>query len=714
VTENGCGELLDLVELIHTPGRRKWRAVLKRIAKIAKADEAFLIQKEGNHLLCHASSSKLLSICRTLKSDTVALKTIENAMPLNIENYPDSELAHDSWIKLGLGSIISIPVGHNGEIYGALQVTSFNRKLDSDRISFELLTRIARILSLKFQEDLEREKYGKGIAVILKQMEFIHQNSLPKGYKDRRFEQWIKGYIRKILRTTSADAISFLLPEYEIYIAQSSAKETDPVIVYNFKNLPESLIALKLWKQKSKDVTIVQSNGTHKDLSADFANDNRIQSALFLPITINNQLMGIFAFGFSFPEKPTRGHRILLQSIAMHLILAIETSRNLHKFNSMLTETEERFIESFVLMMEARDFYTKGHSQRVAAYAKCIGEALNMDQKECSMLYIAGILHDVGKMGIPDAVLLKPGKLTEEEFKIMRHHPEFSYQIIKNIGRFRAISEYVLYHHERCDGSGYPKGLTCKQIPLGARILAIADVFDAITTQRPYRSALSLQEAHQFFMQSEGKFDMEILKRAFKSLERAYHKQNRTTPFRDFMPSIIDEIRTEMFRCDFMTGLLNRAAFLQQIKKLINESVRFVVFYVDIMNLSLINYRYSMEVGDRVILFTAEALKATGFAEHLSRTEPDVFCFVYTQREQPEELAVALQKHVKEYVVSRLKEVEMGLNSWNQTIDFYVSFSEYTPGKTPEDMMFECQRRKREIKRLLEGKDVSEHGDGLF
>ncbi len=119
-------------------------------------------------------------------------------------------------------------------------------------------------------------------------------------------------------------------------------------------------------------------------------------------------------------------------------------------------------------------------------------------------MYIAGIVHDIGKIGIPDAILLKSGKLTQEEYKIIKYHSEFSYQIIKDIYKLEQIANFIIYHHERYNGSRYPKGLKGEEIPLGARILTIADSFDAITTLRPYKNAISLEHTKKELIKNAG------------------------------------------------------------------------------------------------------------------------------------------------------------------------------------------------------------------
>lgn len=151
---------------------------------------------------------------------------------------------------------------------------------------------------------------------------------------------------------------------------------------------------------------------------------------------------------------------------------------------------------ALVRVQESRLKSTCLHSQRVAYYALLLARELRLDEKYRKHIYLAGLLHDIGKIGIPDFILFKRGKLTAEEWEEIKKHPVFSYEILSTIPGMKEISLMVLHHHERYDGTGYPVGLASQDIPLGARILAVADSFDAMTSERVYRPfPLSREEA---------------------------------------------------------------------------------------------------------------------------------------------------------------------------------------------------------------------------
>ncbi len=145
--------------------------------------------------------------------------------------------------------------------------------------------------------------------------------------------------------------------------------------------------------------------------------------------------------------------------------------------------------------IDARDPYTQGHSERVARLGYEIAKILGISESACQEIYLAGLLHDLGKIGVPDHILHKAGALADEEFAVIKQHPEIGHRIIERLGKLHFVLPGVLYHHERWDGKGYPHGLKQESIPLMARILAVADSFDAMTSSRPYRGAMPIEKA---------------------------------------------------------------------------------------------------------------------------------------------------------------------------------------------------------------------------
>ncbi|MFP3871246.1 MAG: GAF and HD-GYP domain-containing protein, partial [Syntrophobacteria bacterium] len=177
-----------------------------------------------------------------------------------------------------------------------------------------------------------------------------------------------------------------------------------------------------------------------------------------------------------------------LTALSAQAAIAIENSRYFAEKKALF----ENLVHGQAIAVDARDHLTSGHSLRVAAYAVAIGKELHLDHEELELLRYAALLHDQGKIGVPDNVLQKPGRLTDEEFEQIKGHARKTKLILGAIRhlfprRLQRIPEMAAYHHERLDGTGYPDGLRGEEIPLGARIIAVADVFDALTAPRHYR-----------------------------------------------------------------------------------------------------------------------------------------------------------------------------------------------------------------------------------
>jgi HD-GYP domain-containing protein (c-di-GMP phosphodiesterase class II) len=180
---------------------------------------------------------------------------------------------------------------------------------------------------------------------------------------------------------------------------------------------------------------------------------------------------------------------------------------------------------AFANAVDARDAYTRGHCERVGWLARRLGEELGLARQQLDTLEWSGIVHDVGKIGVPEEVLNKPGRLTEEEFAHIRRHPKLGYDVLKPISSLEPVLEGVLYHHENYDGSGYPEGVRGQQIPLIARILRIVDTFDALTSSRSYRAECSIAKALDIITGDAGKaFDPQLSDR-FVELVRRYVAQ---------------------------------------------------------------------------------------------------------------------------------------------------------------------------------------------
>lgn len=199
-------------------------------------------------------------------------------------------------------------------------------------------------------------------------------------------------------------------------------------------------------------------------------------------------------------------------------IKSIEQMNQIKKINAELSDTYEKLekayldsIQTLRYTIEAKDIYTRGHSDRVAAFSVLIGQKLGLSDKDLRTLQIGGLFHDIGKIGVPDSILQKEGKLTDDEYSQIKQHPNIGVHILSNATIFEDILPIVEHHHEKYDGTGYPGKLAGEDIPYLARIAAIADSFDAMSSRRAYRDSLPLDKIISEFMRCRGtQFDPKL------------------------------------------------------------------------------------------------------------------------------------------------------------------------------------------------------------
>jgi putative nucleotidyltransferase with HDIG domain len=195
----------------------------------------------------------------------------------------------------------------------------------------------------------------------------------------------------------------------------------------------------------------------------------------------------------------------------------------IRRMSDELRDSYDGTLEALVNALDARDQETKGHSVRVSHYMMDIAREFGVREgtEEWTDMARGALLHDVGKIGVSDTILLKPGKLTDDEWTLMRKHPEIGYNMLHQVNFLRGAADIILAHHERWDGKGYPRGLEHEEVPLGARIFMVCDTFDSITSDRPYRKAMTALEAmNEILRHSGSQFDPRVVEAFLDIYER--------------------------------------------------------------------------------------------------------------------------------------------------------------------------------------------------
>ncbi|MCH5248971.1 MAG: diguanylate cyclase [Lachnospiraceae bacterium] len=327
--------------------------------------------------------------------------------------------------------------------------------------------------------------------------------------------------------------------------------------------------------------------------------------------------------------------------------------------------------------IDAKDDYTKGHSLRVAHYSDCLARKIGWSEEEIQNIHYIALLHDIGKIGVPDSVLNKPFKLTDVEFELIKNHTVRGAEILKDIKMFPNVSLGAKYHHERYDGKGYPGGLKGEEIPIVARIIGIVDSYDAMTSNRVYRKRLQDEIVRQELIKGKGtQFDPYLVDRFLELIDEGELFEN--LPQDDMaMPvfntdkvseGITKEETGINTKLDYLTGLLGR----EQGEKEITESLRNgngCIMMMDLDDFKSINEQYGHLTGDYVLKIIADMLKEVSGKDIVCRMGGDEFLYYISGVTQQEE-AVKKIDEIIELFEEKKKDIEI-----LQSISFSIGLS---------------------------------------
>jgi HD-GYP domain-containing protein (c-di-GMP phosphodiesterase class II) len=323
-------------------------------------------------------------------------------------------------------------------------------------------------------------------------LDFLHEVGKKVGSVSK-LNRLIKQVMRMTQHTLNAEASSILLLDNDERTLRFEIAEGESErILKQLKLDLQSGIAG--WVARYKKPLIINDVMRHQcfDRSVDKMTGFTTKSIICAPLLVHRRLIGVIEVlnktdgsDFSAQDLGT------LTSVASTAAMAIENTQ-LHQ---SVLDAYKSTIKALAAAIDAKDHYTRGHSQRVMEYTLMGAEYLSFPREELEVLEYAGILHDIGKIGIDDRILSKSAQLTDEEWEIMCQHPRIGAEILKGIPLLKKARAYILHHHERFDGSGYPDGLKQEGIPMGARLLAVADAFDTMTTDRAYRVRVDVDTA---------------------------------------------------------------------------------------------------------------------------------------------------------------------------------------------------------------------------
>lgn len=286
----------------------------------------------------------------------------------------------------------------------------------------------------------------------------------------------------------------------------------------------------------------------------------------------------------------------------------------------------EQNIYSLIDMIEKRDRYTAGHGRRVAHYSKLIAQKMGMESEEIELLYKAGMLHDIGKIAIPDSILLKPEHLNDLEYSLIQEHVQASYELLNEVDIFKDISNLVRHHHEHYDGNGYPNGLKNDEIPLASQIMSFCDAFDAMTTDRIYKGRKSIDEALIEAIELKGKqFHPQVVDAACEVLKDielidiSQEPQNKN-----------EEERFSYFFKDQLTSCYNHS-YLKFLTLREDFSKYHAIYIVSLHNLTQYNKKYGWDQGDKMLKEVGYAFVTQNPNAVVIRVYGDDFIFLFLE-----------------------------------------------------------------------------------
>ena len=414
-------------------------------------------------------------------------------------------------IKFDTHDIMCVPLKTSHRTFGAIMVINKVGEEPFVRADLDALTTLAGQISVVLENaylfDDSRLK-AKQFATLAKLSAILNSNLDPKKVRTSAMEA--------ITRLLNCEVGSLLMVDEE-------KQELYFEVALGEKGAAVKEIRLKMgqgiggWVAQNKKPVLIPDVSKDPRWASHFDKKSKFQTRnmVCVPVTSHEKVIGVLQAINKKGTSTFDQHDLdLLIDLSNQVAIAIENARLYEEQKRMFIETAGALAEA----IEKRDVYTGGHTQRVSAYCVAMAKYLPLSEEDRNWLHLAAILHDVGKIGVPETVLNKPGRLDDEEFREMMKHPLYGYDILHHIKKMDNIIPGMRSHHERPDGKGYPDGLSDHKIPFLARVISVADTFDAMTTDRPYRKALTDEEALKELKKYKDKqFDPVVVKAFIKA-----------------------------------------------------------------------------------------------------------------------------------------------------------------------------------------------------
>lgn len=443
-----------------------------------------------------------------LDEDFLASRVARDRQPLIVVNHNDDEvqLELDSAVSTAMG----VPAVREGRLLGVLNVARENgRPFDTeDQQMLQLFANQAVVA-------MENARLFEEIEKRLQQVQALHkiEQAISNSF---RLEVVLDVILSQITRIMQVDAAAILLYSPEARTLDSAARQgfKTEALRNTHLFLGEGLAGKTALERRTTILDGLPELHQQFPDAAQLASE-KFCSYIAIPLVAKGEVKGVLEIFHRAALRPDKDWLEFLETLATQAAIAINDAslyEGLQSANLELKMAYDTTLEGWSRTLEMRDMETKGHSQRVTRLAILLARELGMRDEELVHLRRGALLHDIGKMAIPDHILNKPGPLDEQEWALMRQHPVFAYELLRPIPFLRQALDIPYCHHEKWDGSGYPRGLRKEAIPLPARIFAVVDVWDALISERPYRPAWPTQKALAYLREQAGKhFDPQVV-----------------------------------------------------------------------------------------------------------------------------------------------------------------------------------------------------------
>jgi len=485
-------------------------AVSRTMVADAVAVFAFESDREYLHVVASYNMSESEASIRIPSDYGLVGAVISEGEPLMVED-TDLEPRYRQLLETRrLRSAIYAPMKWRDEIYGVVTVGCVQRAAynpyDLNLLNALAIQAAVAIHNARLYSDLE-DRIGELHAI------FEIDKAITSAVD---LDQVLQQIVQMSIGLFDAKVSSLMLLDeesQELVMAASHGLSEEYVNKGNIK-VGESIAGRVVKEGRPIAVKDITTDPRH--IYSDYARREGLSSLLSVPLSLKDKVIGVLNIYTDEPHDFTAHEINLFTSLASQAAIAIENARLFESLEEIYLDV----ITALASAIDARDSYTHGHSHRVTEYAVLIAEELGLPPEEVDIIRNASILHDVGKIGIKEEILKKPGKLTEEETREMQYHPFIGTRILQSVKLLEPVLPLVYHHQEKYDGSGYPEGLKGEEIPLGARIIAVCDAFEAMTSDRPYRKALPVEKALEELRNESGRqFDPQVVEVFFRLVD---------------------------------------------------------------------------------------------------------------------------------------------------------------------------------------------------